>query len=231
MRLFLFLLFVITPLLELVIIIQVGQVIGAWWTVLLLLVASLLGAGLLATESRHAWGQFRRALVQGRWPGDEVVQAALVLVGGTLLLTPGFLTDILGFVLLLRPSRAAVSRLLRSIATPAVVWRAGTVGASRRRGTSDPGASGAGASDPGAPGPGASDAGQVGVGGQVPGSGGGAAKGPSGGSTGGRRAGSGSRSGSTRGRGSRQQPVLGVEVVEIRREPSPPTPQDPDAGA
>ncbi len=108
------LLFVVIPILEIVVIIQVGQVIGAWWTVALLVADSVLGAWLLRREGARAWRAFREALEAGRWPGDEVAQGALVIVGGTLLLTPGFITDVVGFLLLVPVSRRLVARTLRS---------------------------------------------------------------------------------------------------------------------
>ncbi len=128
MRLLLVLLFIVAPLVELVVIIQVGQVIGVWWTLGLLIADSLLGAWLLGRESRHVWSRFRQALTDGRWPGDEVAQGALVLVGGTLLLTPGFVTDVIGFTFLLRPTRAVVARVLRTLLTPTAVRQVRTVG-------------------------------------------------------------------------------------------------------
>jgi UPF0716 protein FxsA len=111
-------LFVIVPLVELVVIIQVAEVLSVGPTIALLVADSILGAWLLKREGRRAWSRFREALQQMRWPGDEVTQGALVIVGGTLLLTPGFVTDVVGFLLLLPPTRAAISRLLRARLTP-----------------------------------------------------------------------------------------------------------------
>lgn len=111
---FLVLIFVLVPLAEILVILQVGEAIGGWWTAGLLVADSLLGAYLLRIEGRRAWSEFRSALEEGRWPGDEVAQGALVIVGGTLLLTPGFLTDALGFLFLLGPTRRMVARRLRA---------------------------------------------------------------------------------------------------------------------
>lgn len=108
------LVFVLVPLAEILVILQVGGAIGGWWTAALLVADSLLGAYLLRVEGRRAWSEFRTALQEGRWPGDEVAQGALVIVGGTLLLTPGFLTDVLGFLFLLGPTRRIVARRLRA---------------------------------------------------------------------------------------------------------------------
>jgi UPF0716 protein FxsA len=136
MPLLLVVLFVVVPLLELVVIIQVGQVIGTPATIALLVADSVLGAWLLRREGRKAWQQFRTALEEVRWPGDEVTQGALIIVGGTLLLTPGFVTDLVGFLLLLPPTRAAVSKVLRARLTPAPVqgYQAARGKRARRRG-------------------------------------------------------------------------------------------------
>jgi UPF0716 protein FxsA len=120
------LLFIIVPLVELLIVLQVGAAIGGWWTAALLLADSLLGAYLLRVEGRRAWREFRTALEEGRWPGDEVAQGALIIVGGTLLLTPGFLTDLVGFLFLLSPTRRIVSARLRSRVSQAAT--SGTTG-------------------------------------------------------------------------------------------------------
>lgn len=112
---------VVVPLIELVAILQVGQLIGTGWTVALLVADSLLGAVLLKRESRRAWHDFRAALSSGRWPGDEVTQGGLVIVGGALLLTPGFVTDLVGFLCLIPTSRAAASRIIRRRLGPGVV--------------------------------------------------------------------------------------------------------------
>ena len=108
----LFLLFVVVPLVEIYVLVQVGQVIGAWWTILLLVVDSLVGAWLVRREGGRAWAALRTALSSGRMPATELADAALVLVGGTLLLTPGFLTDVVGFALVLPFTRPVARRLV-----------------------------------------------------------------------------------------------------------------------
>lgn len=131
------LLFIIVPLLEIIVIIQVGQVIGAWWTVGLLVADSMLGAWLLRREGARAWRAFREALAEGRWPGDEVAQGSMVIVGGTLLLTPGFLTDVVGFLLLVPASRRVASRTVRRrvrLGEEATSARASGRGTRERRG-------------------------------------------------------------------------------------------------
>jgi len=100
------------PIAELAVIIQVGQAIGVWWTIGLLLADSILGSLLMRHQGRTAWRRFNEAVQGGRVPAREVLDGALVIFGGALLLTPGFLTDILGLVLLLPPTRALVRRVL-----------------------------------------------------------------------------------------------------------------------
>lgn len=113
MRAFLVLAFIVVPLVELAIIIQVAQITGPVWTVLLLLGVSLAGAWLVRREGTRAWSQFRGALAGGRVPTDEVLTGALVLFGGALLLTPGFATDALGLLLMVPPVRAAIGTTLK----------------------------------------------------------------------------------------------------------------------
>lgn len=112
MALVLVLLFIIVPILELYVLIQVGSAMGVLPTIALLIFDSVLGAVLLRAQGRAAWVRFSRALAEGRLPGREVIDGVLVIFGGALLLTPGFLTDILGLALLIPPLRALVRRLL-----------------------------------------------------------------------------------------------------------------------
>jgi len=104
--------FLLIPLIEIYLIIQVGQAIGAGWTILLLIADSVLGAWLVRREGRRTWAALQQAVGSGRMPNRELADAGLVLVGGTLLLTPGFLTDLVGFFLLLPLTRPVARRLL-----------------------------------------------------------------------------------------------------------------------
>jgi UPF0716 protein FxsA len=110
-------LFVIVPIVEIYVIIQVGQAIGAVPTLLLLIAESLIGAWLVKHEGRRAWQALRETLQTGRLPGRELADAALILIGGTLLLTPGFVTDVFGFFFVLPFTRPLARRLL--------LWEAG----------------------------------------------------------------------------------------------------------
>jgi UPF0716 protein FxsA len=106
------LLFIAVPLAELAVIIQVGEAIGVWWTIGLLVLDSILGWWLMRHQGRVTWRRFNDAMRAGRVPAREVLDGALVIFGGALLLTPGFITDILGFLLLIPPSRAVVRAVL-----------------------------------------------------------------------------------------------------------------------
>jgi UPF0716 protein FxsA len=131
--LFLVLIFIVVPLAELYVIIQVGQAIGLLPTIAILLADALLGSILLRHQGRAAWIRFNRALAEGRLPHKEVFDGVLIIMGGALLLTPGFLTDIVGLILLIPPTRALVramsARFVRgrlAVGGAGTVWRFGT---------------------------------------------------------------------------------------------------------
>ena len=105
-------LFLVVPIVEIYVIVQVGQQIGALPTIALLLIESVIGAWLVKREGRRAWQALRAAVGTGRPPSVELADAALVLVGGTLLLTPGFVTDVFGFFLILPMTRPLARRAL-----------------------------------------------------------------------------------------------------------------------
>ncbi|GAA3261995.1 FxsA family protein [Nonomuraea helvata] len=111
MRLLLFLAFLVVPVLEIWLLIQVGSVIGGPATVALLIADSLLGAWLVRREGRRAWQALQEALRSGRMPDRELADGGLVLVGGALLLTPGFFTDVFGFLCVLPFTRPLMRRL------------------------------------------------------------------------------------------------------------------------
>jgi UPF0716 protein FxsA len=115
MPILLVILFIVVPILELYVIIQVGQAIGVVPTLVLLLADALLGSWLLKHEGRGAWRRFNEALAARRFPGKEVADGVLIVIGGTLLLTPGFITDIFGLFLLLPPTRAVARRILKRL--------------------------------------------------------------------------------------------------------------------
>jgi UPF0716 protein FxsA len=110
-------LFVVVPIVELAVIIQVGQAIGVLNTIAVLLLVSAVGAWLVKREGLAVWGRFQRQVQMGVVPSREMADGVLILVAGALLLSPGFVTDIFGILLLLPPVRAAI----RS----AAIYRAG----------------------------------------------------------------------------------------------------------
>jgi UPF0716 protein FxsA len=124
-------LFIVVPLAELYVILQVGEAIGAVWTILLLAADSLLGSLLLRSQGRTVWGRFNSAVAEGRMPHREVIDGVLVIFGGAFLITPGFLTDIVGLLLLIPPTRALIRRLVARRVGRRVA--AGVVGADERR--------------------------------------------------------------------------------------------------
>jgi UPF0716 protein FxsA len=104
-------LFVALPIVEIYVIIQVGQAIGAIPTIVLLILESLLGAWLVKHEGRRTWRALTETLSSGQLPGRQLADAALVLVGGTLLLTPGFVSDVFGFFFVLPFTRPVARRI------------------------------------------------------------------------------------------------------------------------
>ncbi len=126
MPLLLILLFIALPIAELYVIIQVGGAIGVLPTLALLVLASFLGAALLRSQGRAAWARFNQALAAGRVPAAEVFDGAMIILGGALLLTPGFITDAFGMFLLIPPTRALVRRALGGMTRRRVPF-AGTV--------------------------------------------------------------------------------------------------------
>jgi UPF0716 protein FxsA len=112
--LLLVLLLLVVPLLEVVVIIAVGRAIGGWPTFALLLLESAFGAWLVRREGSRAWRALQDALTTGRMPSRQLADAALVLVGGVLLLAPGFLTDLVGFFLVLPFTRPVARGILEA---------------------------------------------------------------------------------------------------------------------
>ncbi|HLM49263.1 MAG TPA: FxsA family protein [Solirubrobacteraceae bacterium] len=108
----LFVIFVVVPIAELAVIIWTGTQIGVAPTIAILILDSILGAWLLRTQGRGAWRRFNDALAAGRPPAREVLDGGLIIFGAAFLLTPGFLTDIVGILLLVPPTRAVFRRLL-----------------------------------------------------------------------------------------------------------------------
>jgi len=140
-----FLALLVVPVVEIAAIIAVGRVIGGWQTLLLLVLESLLGAWIVKREGARTWAALQEALRTGRMPGRQLSDAALVLIGGTLLLTPGFVTDIVGFFFILPLTRPLTRAWLEVVVTrrllgPMGEWPAGPTGPAAPRTSSGSGA-------------------------------------------------------------------------------------------
>jgi UPF0716 protein FxsA len=109
----LFLAFFAVPLIEIVLFIEIGSHIGTWPTLYIVAGTALLGASLARREGRKTWWQIRDKLSRGSMPETELLDAVVILLAGVLLLTPGFLTDTVGFLLLYPGTRQVIIRWLQ----------------------------------------------------------------------------------------------------------------------
>ena len=129
----LLLIFIVVPLAELYVIFKVGEAIGYPLTILILAVDSIVGSLLLKSQGRAVWRRFSETMAAGRMPHREVLDGVMVIFGGAFLITPGFLTDVLGVLLLIPPTRALLRRLVvRALGSRVTIGVAGA--AARRRG-------------------------------------------------------------------------------------------------
>ena len=129
------LLLLVLPLVELVVVLQVAELLGAGWTVLLLVATSLLGVLLVRREGARAWRALTSSLQDGGLPTKELADGVLVLVGGVLLVLPGFVTDVVGLLLVLPGTRALARLALVAVAGRRLVMtQVGSVGNARRPG-------------------------------------------------------------------------------------------------
>ena len=110
---FLFLLFIALPIAELWVLIQLGQAVGFWPTLAIVLGTGAIGAALAKSQGMRVLTEVQRELAAGRVPHRQVLDGMAVLVGGALLLTPGFITDVFGLALLFTPTRRLVQAAAR----------------------------------------------------------------------------------------------------------------------
>lgn len=106
----LFLVVLIIPFAEIYLLIQVGSIIGAFPTILLVVFTAVLGAWLLKQQGFATFQRFQQSLAQGVIPAYEMIEGPIILVGGALLLTPGFITDIIGFACLIPQLRRKIAQ-------------------------------------------------------------------------------------------------------------------------
>jgi UPF0716 protein FxsA len=104
--------FIVVPLAELYVILQVGEAIGAPLTILILALDSIIGSLLLKSQGRVVWRRFNETMAAGRIPHREVIDGVMVIFGGAFLITPGFITDVVGILLLLPPTRFVMRKFL-----------------------------------------------------------------------------------------------------------------------
>jgi len=112
MALILFLLFLLTPIIEIAIFIEVGSLIGLWSTLAVVVITAIVGAALWRAQGISTWRKAQIALNRGELPLREVGDGAFLLVAGTLLLTPGLMTDGIGFLLLVPPIRQWLAQII-----------------------------------------------------------------------------------------------------------------------
>lgn len=128
------LLILVVPIVELILIVEVATRIGVFETLFLLITISVAGAWLLRREGTAAWRRLQVALQRGEIPTNEVIDGVMIVFGGALLLTPGFLTDVVGLALLLAPVRELLRRWSRRIARMVILRRFGAAGATASAG-------------------------------------------------------------------------------------------------
>ena len=144
------LLFIVIPLVELYFIIVVGDIIGAFWTVLLVLLTAVIGVNLLRVQGMSTLARAQRNMAQGALPAMELMEGVALAVAGVLLITPGFITDTIGFLLLIPASRRAIIRYIMARATVRTHFNGGSGGfySSSQQTRHEPSS---GSSDPGRP--------------------------------------------------------------------------------
>ena len=108
-------LFVVTPLVELAVLVYLGTLIGVLYTILIVVATGLVGAFLAKNQGLATFFRIRSSIERGVLPTEEILQGALILIGGLLLLTPGLITDLAGFAMLIHRTRKVVAKLLRSL--------------------------------------------------------------------------------------------------------------------
>ena len=111
----LFLLFTIIPIAELYLLIKIGGIIGAFNTILVILLTATVGAYLAKSQGLIVFTRIQDAMAEGRPPGDELLHGLFILIGGFTLLTPGFLTDLLGLSMLAPPIREIYIQIAKRI--------------------------------------------------------------------------------------------------------------------
>ncbi len=110
----LLILFILIPICELALLIEIGKAIGTWPTIGIIVVTGIVGSYLLKWQGAATWRKFRDSLSRGGFPGDTIVEGVMILIGGAFLLTPGVVTDVLGFILLIPQSRRLLLKAVKA---------------------------------------------------------------------------------------------------------------------
>lgn len=110
---YLFLIFVFVPVIELAILIKVGSIIGALNTIVIILLTAFIGAYMVKLEGMGVMYRIQQSMQEGIFPAEEVLNGMMILVAGALLLTPGFFTDVIGFLMVFPVSRNFLKRIAR----------------------------------------------------------------------------------------------------------------------
>lgn len=123
---FLLLLFIIVPIVEIYFLIAVGKIIGVWPTVGLVILTAVMGTYLLRRQGLATLQKLQATTQRGEFPAETLLEGIFLLIGGVLLLTPGFFTDAFGFACLLPPTRAAMIHFAKIWLQPRVIMQSGT---------------------------------------------------------------------------------------------------------
>ena len=107
-----FLVFLIVPFIEIYLLLQIGGIVGVFPTIALVVLTAIIGANLLRHQGMATWQRFQDNLQKGEIPAYEMVEGPILLVGGALLLTPGFFTDVIGFACLIPPARKKIAQYI-----------------------------------------------------------------------------------------------------------------------
>lgn len=105
--------FIVVPMIDVVVLVSIGRHIGFWQTITIVIVSGLAGGWLMKTQGLAVWRQMQRQWGEGEMPADAMMDAVIILIAGGMLTAPGFITDILGLILMLPPVRAPIRRYMK----------------------------------------------------------------------------------------------------------------------
>ncbi len=109
----LFLIFAVIPMVELALLIKVGSIIGTMNTIIIVILTAVIGAYMVRMEGLGVWARIQKSLMEGIFPAEELIDGIMILIAGAVLLTPGFVTDIIGFLMVFPLSRGFIKNILK----------------------------------------------------------------------------------------------------------------------